>query len=106
MQIALAGGRCHGNAGDDLDLLRTRTLLRGFRRPRDRTRTARILVAAYNLTTRLSIVEAVLDAKGSGVDVKLVADRKTPCERNSDIEPLAHVGVPIWIAAAPPGSRM
>ena len=27
----------------------------------------------------------------------LIADKTTPCERASGIEPLAHAGVPIWI---------
>lgn len=56
-----------------------------------------ILVGAYNLTTGSGIVEALLDAKERGVDVRLLADRTTPCERNSGIDPLARAGVPIWI---------
>ena len=31
------------------------------------------------------------------VDVRLIADRSTPCGRGSGIEPLAAAGVPIWI---------
>jgi len=56
-----------------------------------------ILVGAYNLTTGSGIVEALLGAKQRGVDVRLVADRTTPCQRNSGIDPLARAGVPIWI---------
>lgn len=56
-----------------------------------------ILVGAYNLTTGSGIVEALLGAKERGVDVRLVADKTTPCERNSGIDPLARAGVPIWI---------
>ena len=56
-----------------------------------------ILVGAYNLTTGSGIVEALLGAKERGVDVRLVADKTTPCQRNSGIEPLARAGVPIWI---------
>jgi phosphatidylserine/phosphatidylglycerophosphate/cardiolipin synthase-like enzyme len=56
-----------------------------------------ILVGAYNLTTGSGIVEALLGAKQRGVDVRLVADRTTPCQRNSGIDPLAQAGVPIWI---------
>ena len=56
-----------------------------------------ILVGAYNLTAGSGIVEALLGAKGRGVDVKLVADRTTPCQRNSGIDPLARAGIPIWI---------
>jgi phosphatidylserine/phosphatidylglycerophosphate/cardiolipin synthase-like enzyme len=38
-------------------------------------------------------------AKERGVDVRLIADKTTPCERASEIEPLAAAGVPIWIDA-------
>jgi phosphatidylserine/phosphatidylglycerophosphate/cardiolipin synthase-like enzyme len=58
---------------------------------------AQILVNAYGLTTSSSTVEALVRAKQRGVDVRLIADRKTPCERNSGIGPLAEAGVPIWI---------
>jgi phosphatidylserine/phosphatidylglycerophosphate/cardiolipin synthase-like enzyme len=58
-----------------------------------------ILVGAYGLTTGSGIVEALVRAKERGVDVRLIADRTTPCERESGIEPLAAVGVPIWIDA-------
>jgi phosphatidylserine/phosphatidylglycerophosphate/cardiolipin synthase-like enzyme len=56
-----------------------------------------ILVGAYNLTTGSGIVEALLGAKQRGVDVRLVADKSTPCQRNSGIDPLARAGVPVWI---------
>jgi phospholipase D len=56
-----------------------------------------ILVAAYGLTTGSGIVEALVRAKRRGVDVRLIADKTTPCERASGIEPLAAAGVPIWI---------
>ena len=58
-----------------------------------------ILVGAYGLTTGSGIVEALVRAKKRGVDVRLIADRTTPCERTSGIEPLAAAGVPIWIDA-------
>ena len=32
-----------------------------------------------------------------GVDVRVIADRTTPCERKSGLGPLAEAGVPIWI---------
>ena len=38
-------------------------------------------------------------AKERGVDVRLVADKTSPCKRESGIEPLAAAGVPIWIDA-------
>jgi phosphatidylserine/phosphatidylglycerophosphate/cardiolipin synthase-like enzyme len=56
-----------------------------------------ILVGAYGLTTGSGIVGALVRAKERGVDVRLIADRTTPCERESGIEPLAAAGVPIWI---------
>ena len=58
-----------------------------------------ILVGAYGLTTGSGIVEALVRAKERGVDVKLIADKTTSCERESGIEPLAAAGVPVWIDA-------
>jgi len=58
-----------------------------------------ILVGAYGLTTGSGIVEALVRAKERGVDVQLIADKTTPCERASGIDPLAAAGVPIWIDA-------
>src|SRR5262249_54456220 len=54
-----------------------------------------ILVGAYGLTTGSGIVEALLRAHQRGVEVKLIADKTTPCGRNSGIELLASAGVPI-----------
>jgi phosphatidylserine/phosphatidylglycerophosphate/cardiolipin synthase-like enzyme len=56
-----------------------------------------ILVNAYGLTTGSGIVEALARASRRGVDVELIADRTTPCSRNSGIDLLARAGVPIWI---------
>jgi cardiolipin hydrolase len=56
-----------------------------------------ILVGAYGLTTGAGIVEALLRAHHRGVEVKLIADRTTPCGRNNGIDPLAGAGVPVWI---------
>src|SRR5258708_3048364 len=56
-----------------------------------------ILVGAYGLTTGAGIVEALLRAHRRGVEVKLIADKTTPCGRNSGIDPLASAGVPVWI---------
>ena len=55
-----------------------------------------ILVGAYGLTIGSSIAEALIRAKGRGIDVRLIA-KTTPCERNSAVGPLAAAGVPIWI---------
>src|SRR5215471_3457336 len=56
-----------------------------------------ILVGAYGLTTGAGIVEALLRAHRRGVDVELIADKTTPCGRNSGIDPLTSAGVPVWI---------
>jgi phosphatidylserine/phosphatidylglycerophosphate/cardiolipin synthase-like enzyme len=58
---------------------------------------AQILVNAYGLTTSSKTVDALVRAKERGVDVRLIADRTTPCGRNSGINPLARAGIPIWI---------
>jgi hypothetical protein len=34
-----------------------------------------------------------------GVDVRVIADETTPCDRASGIDPLAAAGVPIWMDA-------
>jgi phosphatidylserine/phosphatidylglycerophosphate/cardiolipin synthase-like enzyme len=62
----------------------------------DRAET-QILVNAYGLTTSSSTVEALIQARRRGVDVRIIADRTTPCERRSGVGPLAEAGVPIWI---------
>jgi phosphatidylserine/phosphatidylglycerophosphate/cardiolipin synthase-like enzyme len=56
-----------------------------------------ILVSASGLTTSSSTVEALVRAKQRGIDVRLIADRTTPCERHSGMNPLARAGIPIWI---------
>ena len=57
----------------------------------------RILVGAYNLTTGAGIVEALIRALGRGVEVRLIADKTTPCERRGGIEPLVAAGAAAWI---------
>ena len=51
-------------------------------RRRRRLAIPRRLVGAYGLTTSL-IVEALVRAKERGVDVRLIIDKTTPCERES-----------------------
>ena len=65
-------------------------------RPIDKAE-SEILVSAYGLTIGSGIVEALVRAKERGVDVRLIADKTTPCSRASGIKPLATAGVPIWI---------
>jgi phospholipase D len=62
----------------------------------DRAET-QILVNAYGLTTGSSTIEALVRAKQRGVEVRLIADRTTPCERNSGVGPPARAAIPIWI---------
>jgi phosphatidylserine/phosphatidylglycerophosphate/cardiolipin synthase-like enzyme len=56
-----------------------------------------ILVGAYGLTTGSGIVETLLRAHRRGVEVKLIADKRTPCGRKSGVDTLASAGVPVWI---------
>jgi phospholipase D len=58
---------------------------------------AQILVNAYGLTTSSKTVDALVRAKERRVDVRLIADRTTPCGHNSGINRLARAGIPIWI---------
>jgi hypothetical protein len=53
---------------------------------------SQILVNAYVLTVGSGIVEALVRAKQRGVEVKLIADRVSPCEPKSGIDPLARAG--------------
>jgi hypothetical protein len=53
--------------------------------------------AAYGPTTGPYIVEALVRAKERGVDVRLIADKTTPCEGARGIEPRVAASVPIWI---------
>ena len=56
-----------------------------------------ILVSAYSLTTGSGIPDALARAAGRGVEVRLIADRSTPCERKAGIDMLAHAGAAVWI---------
>jgi phosphatidylserine/phosphatidylglycerophosphate/cardiolipin synthase-like enzyme len=56
-----------------------------------------ILVSAYSLTAGSGIVEGLVRAAQRGVDVRLIADRTTPCERGSGVDALARAGVSVWI---------
>ena len=66
-------------------------------RPAPSTTLREILVSAYGLNVGSGIVEALARAKRRGVNVRLIADRTTPCGRNSGVALLADAGVPIWI---------
>jgi phospholipase D len=76
-------------------LLLTGAGLRCLRDPRNAK--WEILVSAYGLTTYSGIAEALARAKERGIDVRLIADKTTPCGRSSGVPLLADAGVPIWI---------
>ena len=71
--------------------------LRRLRDPDHDNAESEILVSAYGLATGSGIVEALRRAKGRGVDVRPIADRVTPCGRNSSVPLLTDAGVPMWI---------
>jgi phosphatidylserine/phosphatidylglycerophosphate/cardiolipin synthase-like enzyme len=56
-----------------------------------------ILVSAYNLTTGSGIPDALVRAAKRGVDVRLIADRTTPCERKSGMDLVVQAGTSVWI---------
>jgi hypothetical protein len=55
-----------------------------------------ILVSAYGLTIGSGIAEARASAIGRDVDVRLIADKSTPCSRASGIEALAAAYAAHW----------
>jgi phosphatidylserine/phosphatidylglycerophosphate/cardiolipin synthase-like enzyme len=56
-----------------------------------------ILVHAYSFTTGPGIAEALIVAKKHGVDVRVIADRSTPCTNKSAIPILVGADIPVWI---------
>jgi phosphatidylserine/phosphatidylglycerophosphate/cardiolipin synthase-like enzyme len=56
-----------------------------------------ILVGAYSLTVGSGIGEALVRAAKRGVDVRLIADMTTPCDRNAGVDMLARAGASVWI---------
>jgi phosphatidylserine/phosphatidylglycerophosphate/cardiolipin synthase-like enzyme len=56
-----------------------------------------ILVHAYSLTVGSGVLEALMQAVRRGVNVRLIADRTTPCERKSGISALARAGASMWV---------
>ena len=56
-----------------------------------------ILVSAYALTNGSGFPAALARAHGRGVDVRLIADRRTPCTRQEGVSALAAGGIPVWI---------
>jgi phosphatidylserine/phosphatidylglycerophosphate/cardiolipin synthase-like enzyme len=56
-----------------------------------------ILVSAYVLTEGSGFPAALVRAHDRGVDVRLIADRWTPCTRQEGVSALGAAGIPIWI---------
>jgi phosphatidylserine/phosphatidylglycerophosphate/cardiolipin synthase-like enzyme len=56
-----------------------------------------ILVSAYSLTTGSGIPEALARAAQRGVDVRVIADRTTPCGRNAGVDLIVRAGASVWI---------
>jgi phosphatidylserine/phosphatidylglycerophosphate/cardiolipin synthase-like enzyme len=58
-----------------------------------------ILVNAYAFTTGSGVPAALIRAHDRGVDVRLVADRLTPCAHQEGIDAVVAAGIPIRIDA-------
>jgi phosphatidylserine/phosphatidylglycerophosphate/cardiolipin synthase-like enzyme len=56
-----------------------------------------ILVSAYSFTIGSGIPEALARAAQRGVDVRLIADKTTPCDRNAGVEMVVRAGASVWI---------
>jgi phosphatidylserine/phosphatidylglycerophosphate/cardiolipin synthase-like enzyme len=56
-----------------------------------------ILVSAYSLTTGSGIPEALARAAQRGVDVRVIADRTTPCGRYAGVDLIVRAGASVWI---------
>ena len=56
-----------------------------------------ILVNAYSLTRGSGIPEALARAAQRGVDVRVIADRTTPCGRNAGVDLIVRAGGSVWI---------
>jgi phosphatidylserine/phosphatidylglycerophosphate/cardiolipin synthase-like enzyme len=56
-----------------------------------------ILVSTYSLTTGSGIPEALARAAQRGVDVRVMADRTTPCDRNAGADLIVRAGASVWI---------
>jgi phosphatidylserine/phosphatidylglycerophosphate/cardiolipin synthase-like enzyme len=56
-----------------------------------------VLVNAYVLTEGSGIPAALIRAHQRGVDVRMVADRRAPCDRQEGVDSIAAAGIPVWI---------
>ncbi len=58
-----------------------------------------ILVNVYAFTTVSGIPGALIRAHDRGVDVRVIADKWTPCEQREGVTAVATAGIPVWIDA-------
>jgi hypothetical protein len=56
-----------------------------------------ILVSAYSLTIGSGIPETLARAAQRGVNVRLIADKTTPCERKAGVDLIVGAGASVWI---------
>jgi phosphatidylserine/phosphatidylglycerophosphate/cardiolipin synthase-like enzyme len=56
-----------------------------------------ILVSAYSLTTGSGIPKALARAAQRAVDVRVIADRTTPCGRDAGVDLIVRAGASVWI---------
>jgi phosphatidylserine/phosphatidylglycerophosphate/cardiolipin synthase-like enzyme len=60
-------------------------------------RAVRYWLSAYSLTMGSGIPEALARAAQRGVEVRLIADRTTPCGRNAGVDVIIRAGGSVWI---------
>ena len=78
-------GRCAARAIDALD-----------------SATKEIRGHAYNFTTISGFPDALVRAANRGVDVQIVVDKTTPCERGTGVPALLAAGIPVYVDFEPP----
>jgi len=57
---------------------------------------------AYNFTTLSGFPDALVRAADRGVDVQIVVDKTTPCERGTGVSALLAAGIPVYVDSEPP----
>ena len=61
--------------------------------------THEILVNAYVLTTGSGLPAALIRAHRRGIDIRILAYRRTPCDLQQGLDAAAAAGIPVWIDA-------
>src|ERR1700738_2032362 len=90
-------GLFHRNGRGDRHLLRSGRRLRGFRGGCRERRRAGDPGQRYSLTIGSGIPEALARAAQRGVNVRLIADKTTPCERKAGMDLIVSAGASVWI---------